>query len=330
MLTHLMLRIFSAGLMLIVIAAATAAQAAEIAYPTKPVRLIIPFPPGGSADPLGRALGAWLSDRFSVPVIGDNRPGAGTAIAHTLTARATPDGYTLLLGASAGLIVNPAFGVKLDYDPIKDFAPVGLVALVPQLFVVHPSVPAKTIRELIDLSKAKPDGISFGTAGIGSNGHLSLALINAITGANFVHVPYKGAAPAVTDLVGGRIQAFAGSLTGTMAQVSAGRIRAIATGHRERLRSLPDVPTVAEALPGFANDSWYGLVGPRGMPVPVINRLNAELGRALANAEFTKLVESLHMVPVGSTPKELGEWIRSELARWTKAVRDAGIAAQGH
>jgi tripartite-type tricarboxylate transporter receptor subunit TctC len=323
-------RIFSAGLMLIVIAASTAAQAVEIAYPTKPVRLIIPFPPGGSADPLGRALGAWLSDRFGVPVIGDNRPGAGTAIAHTLAARATPDGYTLLLAASSGMATNPAFGVKLDYNPVKDFAPVGLVALIPQLFVVHPSVPAKTIRELIDLSKAKPDGISFGTPGVGSVGHLSIALINAMTGANFVHVPYKGAAPAVADLVAGRIQVYVGSPSGTMAQVSAGRIRAIAVGDRERLRILPDVPTVAEALPGFVNTGWYALVGPRGMPVPVINRLNAELGRALANAEFTKLVESLHLVPaVGSTPKELGEWIRSELARWTKVVREAGIGAQG-
>jgi len=324
---HSMLRVVSAGLVLL--AATAAANAAEIAYPTKPIRLIVPFPPGGSADPLGRALAAWLSEKFGVPVIADNRPGAGTAIAHTLEARAAPDGYTLLLAAGSGMSTNPAFGAKLDYDPVKDFAPVGLAAYVPQLFVVHPSVPAKGIRELIELSKAAPDSINFGTPGVGSIGHLSVALINTMGGARFVHVPYKGAGPAVIDLVAGRIQAFVGSVTGTMPQISAGKIHAIATGHRERLRSLPELPAVAESLPGFTNDGWYGIVGPAGMPLPIVNKLNAEMKLALANAEFAKRIEALGMVPSGSTPRELGEWIRSELVRWTKAARDAGIGVQG-
>jgi tripartite-type tricarboxylate transporter receptor subunit TctC len=309
-------------------AAAAAAQPVENAYPAKPIRLIVPFPPGGSADPLARLIGAWLSDKFGVSVIADNRPGAGTAIAHTLGARAAPDGYTLLLAAGSGMSTNPAFGVKLDYDPVKDFAPVGLAALVPQLFVVHPAVPAKGIRELIDFSKAQPDAISFGTPGVGSIGHLSVALINTMAGAKFVHVPYKGAGPAVLDLVAGRIQAFVGSVTGTMPQVSAGRLRAIATGHRERLSSMPDLPTVAEALPGFSNDGWFGIVGPAGMPVPIVDKLYAEMKRALADAEVSKQIESLGMVPSSSTPQELSEWIRSELARWTKAARDAGISAR--
>jgi tripartite-type tricarboxylate transporter receptor subunit TctC len=329
MLAFSSLRIVSSGLALL--AAAAAAHAVEIAYPTKPIRLIVPFPPGGSADPLGRALGAWFSDKFGVPVIADNRPGAGTAIAHTLAARAAPDGYTLLLAAGSGMSTNPAFGAKLEYDPVKDFAPVGLAAYVPQLFVVHPSVPAKNIKELIELSKAQPDKINFGTPGVGSIGHLSVALIDTLTGAKFVHVPYKGAGPAVIDLVGGRIQVFVGSVTGTMPQISAGRIRAIATGHRERLRAMPDLPTVAESLPGFTNDGWYGIVGPVGVPVRIIDKLNAEMKRALADAEFDKHVELLGMVPSsGGTPQELGEWIRSELARWTKAVRDAGIKVQGN
>lgn len=323
-----MLRVVSAGLVLF--AATAAAQSVENAYPTKPIRLIVPFPPGGSADPLARLIGAWLSDKFGVSVIADNRPGAGTAIAHTLASRAAPDGYTLLLAAGSGMSTNPAFGVKLDYDPVKDFAPVGLAALVPQLFVVHPAVPAKGIRELIDLSKAQPDAISFGTPGVGSIGHLSVALINTMAGAKFVHVPYKGAGPAVLDLVAGRIQAFVGSVTGTMPQVSAGRLRAIATGHRIRLSSMPDLPTVAESLPGFTNDGWFGIVGPAGMPVPVIDKLYAEMKRALADAEVSKQIESLGMVPSISTPQELGEWIRSELARWTKAARDAGISARAN
>lgn len=325
---HSMLRVVSAGLVLF--AAAAAAQPVETAYPTKPIRLIVPFPPGGSADPLARLIGTWLSDKFGVSVIADNRPGAGTAIAHTLAARAAPDGYTLLLAAGSGMSTNPAFGVKLDYDPVKDFAPVGLAALVPQLFVVYPAVPAKGIRELIDFSKAQPDAISFGTPGVGSIGHLSVALINTMTGAKFVHVPYKGAGPAVLDLVAGRIQAFVGSVTGTMPQVSAGRLRAIATGHRERLRSMPDLPAVAELLPGFTNDGWYGIVGPAGMPVTIIDKLHAEMTKALAIPESRKQIESLGMVPSASTPQELSQWIVSELARWTKAARDAGISARGN
>ena len=328
MLAHSMLRIVSAGLALL--AAVAAVHAAEIAYPTKPIRFIVPFPPGGSADPLARAFGAWFTDKFGVPVIADNRPGAGTAIAHTLGAKAAKDGYTLLLGASSGLTTNPAFGIKLEYDPIKDFEPVGLAAYVPQLLVVHPSVPAKSIKELIDLAKAQPGQINFGSPGFGTVGHLSVELLNATTGVKFVHVPYKGAGPAVIDLVGGRIQAFFGSVTGTQPQVSAGRIRAIATGHPERLRAMPDMPTVAETLPGFSNDGWYGIFAPAGTPAPIINTLNAEMKRALANAEFSKLVESIGMEPAGSTPQELREWVRSELARWTKAARDAGVQVQGN
>ena len=319
--THSTLRMVSAGFALLFAAAAT--HAAEINYPAKPIRLIVPFPPGGSADPLARLFAAWFADKFGVPVVADNRPGAGTAIAHTLEARATPDGYTLLLGAGSGMSTNPAFGAKLDYDPVKDFAPVGLAAYVPQLFVVHPSVPAKDIKELIELSKTQT--IDFGTPGVGSIGHLSVALIGTLTGAKFVHVPYKGAGPAMIDLVGGRIQAFVGSVTGTMPQISAGRARAIATGHSERLRSLPDLPTVAETVPGFLNDGWFGIVGPRGMPAPIIKKLNAEMRRALASPEFSKTIDTIGMVPAASTPQELGKLIRSELARWTKAARDAGV-----
>ena len=326
MLAHSMLRIVSAGLALLAAAAST--HAAEITYPTKPIRLIVPFPPGGSADPLARAFGAWFSDKFGVPVIADNRPGAGTAIAHTLAAKAAPDGYTLVLGAGSGLSTNPAFGLKLEYDPVKDFEPAGLAAYVPQLFVVHPAVPAKGMNELINLAKAQPGKINFGSPGAGSIGHLSIALLNTTTGAKFVHVPYKGAGPAVIDLVGGRIQVFVGSVTGTQPQISAGRIRALATGHLKRLRSMPDLPTVAETVPGFLNDGWYGIFGPAGTPAPIINKLNAEMKRALANSEFTKRIETLGMEPAGGTPQELREWVRSELARWTKAVRDAGVQVQ--
>ena len=325
--THSKLAKVSATLVLL--AAAANNHAAEISYPIKPVRLIVPFPPGGSADPLARALGAWFAEKFGVPVVADNRPGAGTAIAHTLGAKAAPDGYTLLLGSASGLGTNPALGHKLDYDPVRDFSPVGLAAYVPQLFVVHPSIPAKTITELIDLTKAQPGKINFGTPGVGSVGHLSVAFLNTAAGAKFTHVPYKGAGPAVIDLVANRIQVFVGSVTGTQTQVSAGRIRAIATGHIKRLRSMPDMPTVAESFPGFSNDGWYGIVAPAGTPAAIINKLNAEMKRALANTDFLKHIESIGMEPASSTPAELREWIRSEVARWTKVVRDAGIQMQG-
>jgi tripartite-type tricarboxylate transporter receptor subunit TctC len=325
--THSMLVTLSAGLALLAATATT--HAADIKYPTKPIRLIVPFPPGGSADPLARALGAWYSEKFGVPVVADNRPGAGTAIAHALAAKAAPDGYTLILGSSSGLGTNPAIGQKLDYDPVRDFAAVSLGAYVPQLFVVHPAVPAKSITELIDLAKAQPGKINFGTPGIGSVGHLTVAFLNTAGGAKFTHVPYKGAGPAVIDLVGARIQVFVGSVTGTMPQVTAGRIRAIATGHIKRLRSMPDMPAVAEAFPGFSNDGWYGVFAPVGTRAAIINKLNAETKRALANAEFSKQIESIGMEPASSTPEELHEWVRSELARWTKIVRDAGIQPTG-
>jgi tripartite-type tricarboxylate transporter receptor subunit TctC len=321
-----MLTALSAGLALL--AANAAALAAESTYPTKPIRLIIPFPPGGSADPLGRALGTWFADKLGVAVVSDNRPGAGTAIAHTIGAKAAPDGYTLLLGASSGMSTNPAFTSKLDYDPVKDFSPVGLAAYVPQLFVVNPSVRAKNMGELVALSKAETGKVNFGTPGVGSVGHLSLAFLNT-QGAQFTHVPYKGAGPAVIDLVAGRIQVFVGSVTGTQVQIAAGKIRAVATGHPKRLRSMPDLPAMAETFPGFLNDGWYGVVAPRGTPRAVIVKLHAEMKRALADGDFVKHVESLGMIPAGSTPEELGAWIRSELARWSKVVRDAGIQAGG-
>jgi len=310
-------------------AATAAGHAAQVAYPTKPIRLLIPFPPGGSADPLGRALAQCFSDRFGVPVVADNRPGAGTAIAHTLGAKAVPDGYTLLLASASGLTTNPALGNKLDYDPVKSFAPVGLAAYVPQLVVTHPSVAAKSFSELLELAKSQPGKINFGSPGVGTVGHLSIAVFNAVTGAKFVHVPYKGAGPAVIDLVGGRIQVFQGSVPGTYPQVSAGKLRALATGHRERLRALPDLPTIAESLPGFTNDGWYGLVGPAGMPAAIVNKLNAEMKRALANADYSKHIDAIGMVPTISTPQELREWTATELTRWTKVVRDTGIQAQG-
>lgn len=305
--------------------AQSANPAAAAAYPAKSIRLLVPFPPGGSADPLARAFGAWFAERFGVPVVADNRPGAGTAIAHTLAAKAAPDGYTLILGSSSGLASNPAFGTKLDYDPIKDFEPVGLAGYAPQLLVVHPGVPSRDMREFIDLAKAQPDKISFGSPGAGSLGHLSIALLNTAAGVRFLHVPYKGTGIGMLDLIGGRIHAFFGSVTGSQPQMAAGKLRALATGHAKRLRAMPDLPAIAETVPGFSSDGWYGIVGPAGVPAAIVGKLSAEMRQALASAAFVRQLDALGIEPGSGTPQELRDWMRVELARWTKAARDAGL-----
>jgi tripartite-type tricarboxylate transporter receptor subunit TctC len=312
---------------LALVGAVTATHAAEIAYPTRPIRIIVPYPPGGSTDPTARVFGTWLSDKLGVPVVIDNRPGAGSTIGHALGAKATPDGYTLLLGTSGGLVVSPAFGTKLPYDSVKDFAPVGLGVYVPFLLVVHPSVPAGNVKELIDLAKAQPGKINFGSPGTGTPNHLGMELLTAMTGARFTHVPYKGGGAATVDLVAGRIQAIFGSIPQWQPHLATGKVRAIGIGHPTRARLLPDVPAVAETLPGFNNTTWYGLLAPVGTPTAIIDKVNAEMKRAVADAEFRKQVEAIGLEPASSTPKEMGDLIRTELARWSKVIRDAGIQA---
>ncbi|MES2561791.1 MAG: tripartite tricarboxylate transporter substrate binding protein [Pseudomonadota bacterium] len=313
------------GMTLCMLGVISATHAAERAYPTRPIRLIVPYPPGGSTDPTARAYGTWLSDKFGVPVVIDNRPGAGATIGHALGAKAAPDGYTLLLGTSAGLVVSPAFGTKLAYDPIKDLAPIGLGVYVPFLLVTHPSVPAKTTKELVDLAKAQPGKINFGSPGAGTPNHLGMELLKAMTGADFVHVPYKGGGPATVDLVAGRIQAIFGSIPQWQPHLASGKVRAVGIGHPKRVRSMPEVAAIAEFLPGFNNTSWYGLLGPAGTSPAVINKINAEMNRAAANADFIKHIEGIGLEIASSTPKEMGDLIRSELDRWTKVIKNAGI-----
>ena len=309
------------------IAGSACALAADAAYPTRPIRLIVPYPPGGSTDPTARAYGGWLSDKFGVPVVIDNRPGAGATIGHAMGAKAPPDGYTLVLGTSAGLVVSPAFGTKLAYDPIKDLAPIGLGVWTPFLLVIHPSVPAKTVKDLVDLAKAKPGTINFGSPGSGTPNHLGMELLKAMTGAQFVHVPYKGGGPATVDLVAGRIQAIFGSIPQWQPFLANGKVRAVGVGHPKRVKAMPEVPAIAETYPGFTNTSWYGLLAPAGTPRPIIDKINAEMNRAAANPEFVKHIEGIGLEIASSTPQEMGELIRTELARWTKVIKSAGIRA---
>lgn len=324
-----MVRRATIGIVLALLGASAAAWAADAAYPTRPIRLIVPYPPGGSTDPTARAYGAWLTDKLGVPIVIDNRPGAGSTLGHALGAKAPPDGYTLLLGTSAGLVVSPALGTRLPYDPVKDFEPIGVGVYVPFLLVIHPSVPAKTTKDLVDLAKAKPRTLNFGSPGTGTPNHLGMELLTAMTGAEFVHVPYKGGGAATVDLVAGRIQAIFGSIPQWQPHLATGKVRAIGVGHPKRVKSMPEVPAIAEFLPGFTNTSWYGLLGPAGTPPTVVNKVNSEMKAAVANAEFVKQIEAIGLEPASSTPKEMRDLIRTELARWTKVIRAAGIKPEG-
>jgi len=298
------------------------------AYPTRPIRMIVPYPPGGSTDPTGRAFAAWLTEALGQQVVVDNRPGAGSTIGHGLGAKATPDGYTLLLGTSGGLAVSPALGSKLPYDPVRDFAPIGLGVYTPFLLVVYPGLPAANLKEFIALSKAQPGGINFASVGVGTPNHLGAELLKVMTGFQFVHVPYKGGGPAVVDVIAGRAQALFGGIPYTGPQVRAGRVRAIAIGHSKRMSTWPDVPAIAETLPGFSNTTWYGLLGPAGTPKAVVDRINAEMKRAVANPEFIKQLVAIGLEPASSTPAEFHDMIRTELKRWTQVIKEAGITAE--
>lgn len=304
------------------------AHAAQTAYPTRPIRLIVAYPPGGSADPLARTFGAWYADKLGVPVIADNRPGASTTIAHTLGARAAPDGHTLLMASSTGLATNVAVGMKTDYVSLKDFAFISMTAHVPHLLVVHTSMPAKTMSELIELTRSQPGKIIIGSPGAGTPGHLAIELLNVQGGAKFMHLPYKGIGPAIIDVLGNRIQGAIGSVAGSQPQIAAGRVRAIATSHFERLRSMPSVPAIAETIPGYTGNAWYGLVAPAGTPAAIVEKLNAETKRAAANPELARHIEALGMEVYASTPQEFRAWVQTEIDRWTKVVREARITLQ--
>ena len=315
-------RMLAACLMLAVVGHAAAA---EVNYPVRPIRIIVPYPPGGSTDPTARILGQWFSEKFGQPVIIDNRPGAGATLGHAMGAQATPDGYTLLLGTSGGLVTGPAFGTKVPYDPVKDLTSIGLLVDVPFLLIVHPSVAAKNIRELIDLGKAQPGKIFFASPGVGTPNHLGMELLNSMAKTQFVHVPYKGGGPAMVDLMSGRAQALFGGIPYAAPAVNSGKARVLAVGHPTRVKAYPDAPAIAELLPGFNNTTWYGILGPAGIPRAIVDKLNAEIKVALARPEFRKQLETLGLEPVSSTPQELNDRIRSELARWTKVIKEAGI-----
>jgi tripartite-type tricarboxylate transporter receptor subunit TctC len=301
-------------------------QAAD--YPDKPVRLVVGFTPGGPSDIIARLLGQKLSELWAQQVIVDNRPGAGGNIAAEIVAKAPPDGYTLLLGNNSILATNKALYRKLGYDPVKDFAPVILVASQPNILVVPAALPVQSVSELIALAKAKPGQLNYASSGSGAAAHLAGELFKTMANVDVVHIPYKGGAPALADVLSGQNQLMFATSLSVMPHIKSGRVRALAVTTAQRMRALPELPTVAEAgVPGFEATTWHGIVVPTGTAPAVIERINADVARALHVPEVRERFEALGAEVIGGTPQEFAAYIEKEIPKWTQVVKDAGARA---
>jgi tripartite-type tricarboxylate transporter receptor subunit TctC len=298
-------------------------------YPTKPIRLVVPFPAGGTTDILARAVAQKLSETLGQQVIVDNRPGAGGNIGSELVARAAPDGYTLLMGTVGTHAINVSLYPKLPYDPVKDFTPIVLVAGVPNVLVVNPSLPAQSVAELIAYAKANPGKLNFASSGSGTSIHLSGELFKVLTGVQITHVPYKGSAPALTDLMGGQVQLMFDNLPSSLAFIKAGRLRALAVTSKTRAAALPDVPTMVEAgVPDFEASSWFGMLAPAGTPRDIVVRINAEVAKWLATPEAREKLAGQGAIAAGGAPEDFARHIASETAKWEKVVKASGAKVE--
>jgi tripartite-type tricarboxylate transporter receptor subunit TctC len=316
-------------LLAVAAAGASAQPAAGLAYPSRPLHLIVPFPPGGSTDILARVLGQKLSEVLEQPVVVDNRPGAGGSIGAEAAAKAAPDGYTLLMGQLGPLAVSPAIYKKLPYDPVKSFAPVCLMAIVPSVLVVNTSLPFSSAAELIAYAKKNPGRLTYGSAGNGSTSHLTTEYFKLATGTDILHVPYKGVGPMLTDLVSGQVAMGINGAPAVMPHVTSGRLRALAVTSLTRVPSLPDIPTLDEAgVKGFEANGWYGIVAPAGTPSAIVLRLNSGIRRAVGTPELRARLDAEGAIPAGGTPEEFGALIASEIVRWGTVLKKAGIEPQ--
>jgi tripartite-type tricarboxylate transporter receptor subunit TctC len=295
-------------------------------YPTKPIRLVITYPPGGNTDLVGRALALKLGEFMGQQVVVDNRGGAGGVLGSMITAQSAPDGYTIMLGTSAGMVINPLLSRKLTYDPVRDFAPVSMVVIVPQLLVINPQLPVKNVRELIAFAKAKPGYLNAGSSGVGTPNHFGTELLKWLAGVDIVHVPYKGGAPALTDLLGGQIQMAFSSVPAVLPHIKAGRLVALGVGSAKRSPALPNIPTIAEAgVPGYEYTTWYGIFAPAKTPRTLIARLNAEIVKAMETPDIKDRFTALGGDPDPGTPEELRAYMANESAKWAKIIKAANI-----
>ena len=309
-------------------AAQIASTSSGQAYPAKPVRVIVPFPPGAAADMVARAITQKLGDTWGTQVVVDNRAGAGGLIGAEAGARAAPDGYTVLFASASPMSVNPHLTAKPPYHPLRDFTPIILIGFSPNVLVVHPSLPVKSMKELIALAKARPGQLNYASNGVGTLSHLASELIKLQAGIDLVHVPYKGGAPAMIDTVAGHCSVFISAYPTVAGQMRAGRLRAIAVTSAKRLGLAPELPTVAETLPGFEAIQWWGAYGPVGLPAELVARLNADIGRALLSAEVKQRLAADAAEPGGGSPRDLAAYLKTDYERWGKVVKASGIRAE--
>jgi len=304
-----------------------AAQAAE-RYPTKPVRMLVGYPPGGPTDLAARLAAQHLTDALGQQVIVDNRPGAGGTVSATLLAQSNPDGYTLGLGSNGEMAISPNLRRKLPYNPVTDLATVSRIGASQLVLIVHPSVPARSVKELIALAKAKPGAINFASSGTGSTAHLCSELFKSMAAIDIVHVPYKGAGPAMTDLMGGQVQMLITGYSAAVPHVKAGKLRALGVTGAKRLKSAPQLPAIGESVPGYDVTSWYGIVAPRGTPAPIIQRVYREIAAMTRKAEVAERLAALGIEPEGNTPQEFAAQVKSEIAKWGKVIKAAGVTVE--
>jgi tripartite-type tricarboxylate transporter receptor subunit TctC len=296
------------------------------AYPVKPIRMIVPFPPGGPADIASRVIAKKLSEALGQQMILENRSGAGGTIGLEVASKSNADGYTLVLGSLSTLSIAPIFNRNLSYDPVKSFAPICLIASSPSVLVINPSIPAASLRELIDLAKAKPGQLNFGTNGNGTIPHMAAEMFKTLAGVDIVHVPYKGVGLAANDLIAGQIQLLFTVSSGLEPYLRAGKLRALAVAGNKRLATLPDVPTTAEAgLPGLETGTWFGLMAPRGAPPEVVQRLHAETIRALAAGDVRDALSQQAFELLGNSPDQFAEFILAEIDKWARVVKTSGV-----
>ena len=304
---------------------AHAQRAAVDSYPSRPIRMLIPYTPGGPTDVVGRLLAQRLQEVFGQQFVIDNRAGGSGAIATEIVARANPDGYTMLLGTPGQLVTLPLLVKKLPYDPFADFAPIARLIESPQVLFANPKLPANTVGELVAYAKKRPGVINYASVATGGTGHLGMELLKQRTGIDMLHVPYKGGAPALVDLISGQVQLLFVSLPSVQAHVKAGRVKILATGARKRTPAIPDVPTINETIPGYDLLTWYAMYYPKRVQPEIVARMQAELAKLLGTVEIARAFDALGVEPAASTPVELDAYMRSETDRWRKVIATAGI-----
>lgn len=315
------MRASTCALCLIAAGIAPAGHAQPSNYPNKAIRLVSPYAPGGGTDILARLVGQKLAEAFGHPVVVENRPGAGGTIGTELVTRAAPDGYTIMIASPSPIVVAPHLTKKLGYDPLRDLAPITMISIVPAVLIVHPSLPVKSVKELVAFAKARPGQLTFSSSGNGGTGHLAGEMLKSMTGTDMVHVPYKGTGPATTAVLSGEVSLSFGNIMSTLPYVKSARLRGVAVTTPSRSPVLPEVPSVAETLPGYSAGPWYGVLAPAGLPAPVAERLHQEIVKILRSPEVGKVLKSEGADPVGNTPAEFAAQLRAETERWGKVVQ---------